>query len=122
MLSSKVLNQLRRTTDRWLTETATIQRQTEDRGEFGEQLHDWQTVASGIACRVITAGTSNRGDNQASGNQELMMDNYRIIFPSGTAVNVDYRVMTGGRTYNVIAISDDRTDETDVSVIATRER
>jgi len=122
MLSSRVLNQLRRTTNRWLTETATIQRQTEDRGELGEQLHDWSTIASGIACRVITAGSSNTGDNQATGNQELMIDSYRIIFPSGTSVNVDYRVITGGRTYNVISISDDRTDETDVSVIATRER
>jgi head-tail adaptor len=122
MLPSNILKQLRKTTNRWLTQTATIERQTEDRGPFGEQIHDFETVASGVACRVITAGSSFRGDMESSGNQELMLDRYRIIFPAGTAVDVDYRVTIGSRVYNVVGLTDARQDETDVHVIATRER
>jgi head-tail adaptor len=122
MLPSTILNQLRTTVNRWLTETATIERQTESRGVYGEQVHDWETVASGVACRVINAGNSNAGNNQQFGNQELMMDRYKIVMPTGTVVDVDYRITVAGRVYDVVAIVDDRTDSTDVQAIVSRVR
>ena len=122
MLPSTILNQLRTTVNRWLTETAIIERQTESRGVYGEQVHDWETVASGVACRVINAGNSNAGNNQQFGNQELMMDRYKIVMPTGTVVDVDYRITVAGRVYDVVAIVDDRTDSTDVQAIVSRVR
>lgn len=122
MLPSSILSQLRRTANQWLKESCTIERQTEDRGAFGEQIHDFETVATDVPCRVINGGQSNTADSQMFGNQEVMLDQYRIVMPAGTVVDVDYRVTVGGRVYNVTAVTDDRTDATDTQVLAMLER
>lgn len=122
MLPANLTRQLRRVVNQWLDETATIERQTESRGEYGEQVHDWETVATGVQCRVINAGTSNAGNNVQIANQEMLLDNYRVILPFSTVVDVDYRITVGARVYDVLSITDDRTDATDVQAIVSRVR
>jgi head-tail adaptor len=119
MRSTSVIAQIRSVLNRWLNETATIQRETETRGAYGEQLHDWTTTATDVPCRVIGRNTQR---NQAMSNQEMMVDEYRVIFETGTVLDVDYRVTVGGNVYRVIAIVDDRTDGVDVQAIVAGER
>ena len=119
MLPNSIRAQLQKQTNRWLTETAFIQRETETRGTYGEQLHEWETVASDVPCRVIGRNTQS---NRSIGNQEMMVDEYRVIFEAGTVLDVDYRVLVGGKTYRVIQIVDDRTDGTDVQAMVAGER
>ena len=122
MIPQSMIKQLRKTTNRWLTETAVIERESNTRGSYGQQIHDWETVASDVACRVITAGTSSSASNQTLSNQEIMIDKYKIVLQAETEVNVDYRITVGGHQYRVIAVMDDRTDELDVHVLAYKER
>lgn len=119
MRSTRMIQQIRSVLNRWLNETATIERETETRGAYGEQLHDWETVASDVPCRVIGRNTQS---NRSIGNQEMMVDEYRVIFETGTVLDVDYRVTVGGNVYRVIAIVDDRTDGVDVQAIVAGER
>lgn len=119
MRTTSVIKQIRSVLNRWLNETATIERETETRGTYGEKLHDWETVASDVPCRVIGRNTQS---NRSIGNQEMMVDEYRVIFEAGTVLNVDYRVLVGGKTYRVIEIVDDRTDGTDVQAMVAGER
>ncbi len=119
MRTTSVIKQIRSVLNRWLNETATIERETETRGVYGEQVHDWETVATDVPCRVIGRNTQR---NQAMSNQEMMVDEYRVIFETGTVLDVDYRVTVGGNVYRVIAIVDDRTDGVDVQAIVAGER
>lgn len=119
MIPRGLIAQLRKTTRQYLTETATVERESELRGEYGERVHEWVQVASGVQCRVIT---TSRGDLQTLANQEVMIDQYKIILASGTEVGVDYRIIVGGHAYRVTSVMDDRTDELDINVIAYRER
>ena len=113
--------QLQTTTNKWLTERATIQRQLQTRGSFGEQIHDWTVVGSNIDCRVITIG-NNSNASDTVGNQEVMLDTYKIVLRAGTDIGVDDLISVGGRVYRVTRINDDRTDELDINVLVERER
>ena len=121
MLPNSIRAQLQKQTNRWLTETAFIERESDTRGIYGEQVHDWETVALNVKCRVITSG-GGRNMNEMMGNQELMIDQYKIVLVAGTDVSVDYRITVGGHVYRVTKVMDDRTDELDVHVLVERER
>jgi hypothetical protein len=106
-----------------LTETCTIERETGVKGSMGEPLHTWETVQSGVACRLITAGTRNTGDAEIVGGQESLVERYRLITPVLTPFTLNDRViMADGRVFQVVAVEDGLTDEAYASCVVTRMR
>lgn len=119
MWSDKTIKRIQARVESMLNETCTIEREVLSTDEYGARVHTWASVASGVACRVIRAGTSNQGAGQVIAEQETMIDRYRLIVPAGTVLDVDYRVTVGARVYGVVNIADDLSDETHVSAIVT---
>lgn len=107
---------------RYLTETAHIdKRLSVDDGAGVPDEGDWSRVASDVACRVIDA-KRNRGGWQEVAQSDAMVDAYRIVFPVGTSVEQDHRVIVGSRVYMVVKVLDDRTSAVDLMVNVTRIR
>lgn len=121
--SSRTIAMVKRNVDGMLTETCTIQRESAGRGTMGETVHVWDTVAVDVACRLIRAGQgASKAIAEAVGTQEILVDEYRLITPAGTPLNTDYRVVVGGKTYQVMKVDDDLTDEVFVSAVMIRVR
>lgn len=125
MVSQRVLNALKVATAKFLTETCTIEQLANARDRYGNKIpNQWETVASGVACRVITTGGQgiNRTSSMDVGSQEAMVETYRLIVPAGTSLDVDYRVTVNSVIYQVVSVLVARTDETDRQAILTRVR
>lgn len=122
MFNSIIVTQIRSQINRWLTETATVQKLDSVRGEYGELIQDYVTVQTSVPCRIITAGSNNTDTMEVNGNQEMMLDQYKIILPYDAELDVDYRVTVGADIYRVVSILDDRTDGVDVQALIVGER
>lgn len=121
-MNTQTLGMLRAATARFLTETCTIEVEAASSGQWGQPNPVWLPVASGIACRVITAQPQTSPTAQDIGSQEQLVDQYRIIAPYGTAFATNQRVTVGGVVYQVVGVVTDRTDETDTQAILVRAR
>lgn len=123
MVNLRVLTILRKATASFLTETCTIEALVNGRDAFGNKVQNqWETVASGVACRVITAGTNRQAAMQDVGTQEAMVETYRLVVPAGTALDIDQRVTVNDVTYQIVSVLVARTDETDRQAVMTRVR
>lgn len=122
MLSNQVLAMMRAQTARFLTETCLIEAEELNTGEFGEALHTRTVVAADVPCRVIQSRQGIRPTAAEVGNQESIVDEYRLIVPYGTALAVDQIVTVGAAEYQVVALVTERTDETDAQAVITRAR
>ena len=107
---------------RYLTETADIDRReiVQDAAGVPDE-EDWDRVASDVSCRVIDATRGRRGWMEVA-QSDAMVDAYRIVFPVGTDVTENCRVIVGSRVYHVVEVLDDRTNAVDVQVMAKRIR
>lgn len=122
-LRASTLNRIRKTVNKYLPETCDIESSVDGAtGSMGQKLQSWETVATGVSCRVIRAGNRTSGDTAIQGGRETIEDTVRIILPVGTVVDVDYRIVIGNRSYQIVGIQDDLTDAVDVSVIGKRIR
>lgn len=122
MLPSKIVNRLKVNLNKWLQETATIQKPTEVRGVFGERIEGYQTVATNVPCRIIDTTSMGSNSKELVSNQEILIDRYTVVLPSETLIDVDYLVIVGDKTYRIININDNRTNKLDVQATAERER
>ena len=122
MIPAQVVAMLQTVTAKFLTETALIEVETTSVGQWGQPVTLWQTVASEVACRVITATAQTSATAQQVGSQEALVDTYRIIAPYGTAFATNQRVTVGSVVYQVVGLVTDRTDETDTQAILVRAR
>lgn len=121
-ISSRTLAKVRAQVSGMLTEACTLQREAGTTGTMGEPLHLWETVQSGIACRVIVA---RRGDvgTAVVGGAEAMVERYRLITPVGTPFKTDDRVvMSDGRVFEIVTVEDGLTDEAFAGAIMVRVR
>lgn len=122
MLPSALLSQLRAITAQYLKDTCTIQSLVNNRGQYGEVIADgWSTVASGVACRIITERDTRKA-GELVGGQEALVDTYKIIVPVGTALAANQRIVCNGLTYDVVNLITGRTDETDEQAVIVRAR
>jgi hypothetical protein len=124
MITGALLQQMRAATTRFLTDTCTIEARSTGRGEYGEpQQSDWGVVASGVACRVITQ-RAPAASSSSVGDRETIVDTYRLVCPTGTALTVDQRVTltSTGAVYHVVDLVTARTDETDTQAVIVRAR
>lgn len=118
----RALKGIRRRLNGFLTEHCSIARETMTRGQYGEMVHDWETVAEGVPCRVITAGSRFMSAMREVGQQQAFVDVYRVVLPADTTLEAGYRITVGSRVYDVINIMDRRTDETDVQAVVMEVR
>jgi hypothetical protein len=122
LISARTVALVRRTAERTLTDVCTIEKLTGSRGTMGEPLDDWVLVAEDVPCRIITAGTQSTSKAEAVGGQEALKDLHECIVPVGTSIDVDHRVITGGVTYEVVALETALTDAAFVKVLVSRAR
>ena len=120
MVSSRILNSIKRRTSGFLNDTCTLSQEEETVGELGERVHDFVVVAEDVPCRVITVGNRYSGQIQQEGQQEAMKDVYRLVCPVGTTLTADMRVEVGSLTYKITSVLTDRTDATDAIAVITR--
>lgn len=123
-ISSRTLAKVRANVNEMLTETCSLQRETGTVGTMGEPLHTWETVQSGIACRVIQAGQMQSTSATAvAGSAEAMVERYRLITPVGTPFKTDDRVvMSDGRVFDIVDVEDGLTDDAFAGAVMVRVR
>lgn len=124
MLPGGTLGYMRAMTNRLLTDTCTIQARASGRGEFGNaQQTAWQTVATGVQCRVINLQAWLAGGAETVAGREAVTDIYRLICPAGTALDADQRVtLSDGTVFHVVDVKVSLTDETDTQATIARVR
>jgi head-tail adaptor len=108
---------IQRYVSRYLTETAVIQRRGNAVDSAGVPDGDsWLLVAESVACRVIDARSQMSHAWKEVAQTDAMIHTHRVIFPVGTDVTGDCRVLVGGRVYHVVQVLNDRTDAVDMQV------
>lgn len=123
MLSDQVRAMLRATTEKFFTDTCTIEAQAHSRGKAGEVTAGRVTVATGVPCRIIDSTTGETLAAQLVGGAEAMVDTYRIIVPYGTQLSVDQIItVSDGTEYHVVGLVTARTDKTDSQAVVRRAR
>lgn len=121
-LPSTILATMRAAAENLMTDTCTIEVQADAVGEMGEVLSDqYTTVATGVACRVITVN-SGYGQARIVGGREVITEGYRLVVPYGTALAVDQRVTldSDDSVWQVTDLVTERTSEVDAQAVIVR--
>lgn len=121
-MNSQLFAYIKRITTTFQTATCTIQQRTGLTNAMGDPGETFDTVASGVPCRVITEGGYGQNRSQPVASREAQVDAYRISLPAGTVIGHDYRVIVVDDTYDVTGIIDQRTDENDIQVRVVKVR
>lgn len=121
-MMSQTLAYIKRMTTAFQSETCTIQKQTNIPNRIGVMAKGFDTVASGVTCRVIMEKGMNSTEALTVASREALVDSYRISLPAGTVIGHDYRIIVGADTYDVVGVLDDRTDENEIQVRVTKVR
>lgn len=122
MIATHLLERIKARVALFLGDTCKIEAEVDAVGEMGEPTHTWAVVAAEVACRVIDARQSGLSAMMNVGEQEAMVDTYRLIVPVGTALDVDQRVTVGGDVYQIVALVDGRSDAAEAQAVMTRVR
>lgn len=113
MIPAATIAQLRSITNKTLTDTCTIERETQVQTGLGHET-TWTVIASDTPCRLIRAG-GTRGMTSVNQGQEVMTELYRLILKhDNTDLSINCRVTVNGQQYEVQDIRDGLTDRTDV--------
>jgi hypothetical protein len=123
MFQNRTIALIKARAEMTLVETCKIQRETSILSPVGAPTHTWVDVVSDVACRVIEAGQNERSAMESVGNQESMVELYRLITPVETPFKVNDRVvMSDGRIFHVVQMQDGLSQEVYASAIITRQR
>ena len=121
-LSASTIAKVRGNVSVMLTDSCTIERETSETGDMGQELHEWEVLASDVACRLIRAGTKSTGSNNVEGGRESLTDRFRLILPVGTDISTDYRVMVGEDYFQVVDVEAALSDQAFVAAVVVRAR
>jgi len=120
MLTTRLLAAIQNKARVYLTSTATIEREERVIGLLGEVIRTNVVVASSVPCRVIQANEVRSDRHSTAASVEALPETYKIAFPAGTALGVDYQVTVGGVTYSIINVETVLTDAVFVMCAAVR--
>ena len=103
----------------FLTDTCTLEVESNTRNALGHPDGTWNTVAIGVNCRLIRASLGVSSTAEVSQGVERLPRRYRLICESGTALAVDQRVTldSDGTVYRITGLVTDLSDNTDVQAI-----
>jgi head-tail adaptor len=90
---------LRGLADAFLPDLADVSRYTETNTADGP-TQDWQTVATGIPCRISPAGIAANEQVEASA-QIVAANRWTVWLPAETDLTVLDRIVSNGRTFEV---------------------
>lgn len=121
MITADSLARLRALAAKTLTDSCTIEKEADATGAYGEPVHAWEIVASGVACRVLPAGDSTSSRAGTSGERENLEEMYQVALPYETEIGADYRITVGGVRYLVVYVEIAPTDAMWVEVIVTKD-
>lgn len=122
VMSSRMLAAIRQKKERWLKDSCTIEERTGPLDDLGgENENHWQVVVEDVKCRVIRNRKLASQTTEYAAT-ESMMDEYRIIVPFGTNLNVGQRVTVAEKVHFVTGVIDELTDQTDAQALMVRER
>jgi hypothetical protein len=123
VINSILRTQIRRTVTQYLIERCLIEQEQGGTGELGQETSVWVSVAADLPCRVISATRStNTSAIDQAGAQETLREDYRLIVPAGSALDVNQRVTVNGAVYQVIRVETALTDEVYRSAVMVRRR
>jgi hypothetical protein len=105
----RTVTKLKASVGKFLTDTCTIYTRTATTDDYGYPSQVLTEYATGVACRLITVGTQNKGRQFA--DREILEDVYRLIVPTATTIDTDYVVEVNSEKYQVISITDKLTNE-----------
>lgn len=90
--------------------------------QYGAPRQDqWQDVANNVPYRFMKLTAKLKDAMIALGQQENLVESYRMSCEVGTPLAVDQRVTTeDGRIWNVVAVEDGLTDAIDAQAAVTR--
>jgi len=115
------VNRLRAIINRRLTQTATLYREVTALDVYGSPEHVLEN-AGAVACRVIRAGNAGSGGAVESvGERERIVQEYRLILPYGTVLDVDYLAEVDGVRYRVVRVREGMTDAADVQAVVVED-
>jgi head-tail adaptor len=102
MLTDAELASMRTTTGEALPDTCVIQRGTATTDSGGGATTAWVSAGT-VDCRLAPAvgGFENETGERITADADFI-----LTLPQGTTIDTNYRVVTGGETYNVTALRD----------------
>ncbi len=121
LLSNAELARLRADLARLLPDTAVIYAASTSTDGAGGVTETWAPVSGGtVSCRVDPL-TRRRSDNviQAASRQSLAVD-YQITLPYDAPIAAHRRIVTGGRTYDVVQLASEHSWSVSRRVLAAR--
>lgn len=101
MLSTDELTAMKTTLNASLPDTATVYRLTRTSDSAGGYTEAWAAVGSAVACRISPAGTG--AERQVAAKLAAVAP-WVITLPAGTDVTAKDKVVSGSRTFHVLAI------------------
>ena len=90
-----------------LPDTGTILRGTSTVNEIGEATLTWGTVASSVACRLMPPGRGRQSGLDVVNDQSTLVANWVVTLGHDKNVATGDRIVIGGGTYDVIAVTDE---------------
>lgn len=106
MLTATELADMRAVQELAFPDTGTILRGTSSHNEIGEAVIAWGTVASNLAMRLMPASRRQSSLDVVNDQSTLVANWVVTIAYDGDIVTGD-RVVVGGGTYDVIAVTDE---------------
>lgn len=101
MLTATEITEMQSTVNLSLPDSATISRVTLTTTSLGGSSEVWATVAT-VACRVSPTTVSSVERETAS--VEMAVSPWTITLPANTDIRVTDRVVSAGRTFEVVAV------------------
>ena len=101
MLGATQISGMRATAALALPDTATISRVARASDSAGGWTETWSTVASGVACRLMS--TQKLGEGPAGGTQQAAAE-WVLTLPLGTDLRAADRIVVASRTFEVTTL------------------
>lgn len=115
------LTTMRNHAESLMTDTCTIEVQSDTSGEMGELIEDYTLVATGVPCRIIDATTGATEEIRQQSDRETVVDDVILVTPYATALAVDQKVTTSdGTAWFIAKLITSRTTPVDAQAIVTR--
>lgn len=111
MVSPRILAQIRKTAQQFLTDTCSVYEEETMVDEFGDSSRTLRTVAIDAACRIIKVGQNTTSAASITSNREDIRDEYKLSVLRTTPLSVDYRIKHDDVEYDVVRIETSLTDE-----------
>ena len=104
-LSTGEITRMRSTQATAMNTTCTIQRVSQVADGAGGSTDTWSTLASNVACRIMKATIAAQTSEQVAADILRGKALYYVTIPAGQDVTNKDRIVSGGRTFEVVQVA-----------------